>query len=199
MASASSQTPRPQLSTFADLLAIPTEQRFHEVLDGEVIAKLMPSGRHGLTQNRMGRLLDPFDRQANGPARPGGWWFLSEVEIELARHQVVRPDLAGWRRDRMPVVPEDYPLRLRPDWVCEVLTDGQGRRRDGIQKRRIYADYEVPHYWIVDTERRQLTVLGLSERGHVEVLEAGATERVRAEPFDSLELPVGVLFGDDTD
>lgn len=199
MASASSQTPRPQLSTFADLLAIPAEQRFHEVLDGEVVAKLMPSGRHGLTQNRMGRLLDPFDRKANGPARPGGWWFLSEVEIELARHQVVRPDLAGWRRDRMPVVPEDYPLRLRPDWVCEVLTDGQGRRRDGIQKRRIYADHEVPHYWIVDTERRQLTVLRLSERGYVEVLEAGAAQRVRAEPFDSLELPVGVLFGEDTD
>ena len=99
----------------------------------------------------------------------------------------------------MPEPPPGYPLRLRPDWVCEVMADGDARRRDGLQKRRIYSDHGVPHYWLIDTEREVLTVLRLEERGYVELLVAGRAERVRAEPFALLELQVGVLFGDDAD
>ena len=166
---------------------------------GEVTRKAMGSGQHGLSQMRMGRLLDPFDRKPNGTSRPGGWWFVSEVEVELARHQIVRPDVVGWRRSTLPERPSGYPVRVRPDWVCEVMTDGDARRRDGLQKRRIYADHGVPHYWLVDTEREKLTVLRLAERGYVEILEAGRAERVKAEPFELLTLQVGVLFGDDSD
>ncbi|HRI55190.1 MAG TPA: Uma2 family endonuclease [Pseudomonadota bacterium] len=199
MAGASPQTPTPHLASLPDLLAIPEEQRMHEILDGEVVRKAMGSGQHGTSQLRAARLLAPFDRKPNGPARPGGWWFATEVEVELARHQVGRPDVAGWRRTAMPEPPHGYPLRRRPDWVCEVMADGDARRRDGLQKRRIYADHGVPHYWLIDTEREVLTVLRLEERGYVELLVAGRAERVRAEPFALLELQVGVLFGDDAD
>jgi Uma2 family endonuclease len=199
MSSSSTETPRPHLASFPDLLAIPEDQRMHEILDGEVVRKAMGSGQHGISQIRAGRLLAPFDRKPNGPATPGGWWFATEVEVELARHQIVRPDVVGWRRATMPERPQGYPVRVRPDWVCEVMTDSDARRRDGLQKRRIYADHGVPHYWLVDTEREILTVLRLEERGYVEVLAAGRSERVRAEPFELLDLQVGVLFGEDGD
>mgnify|MGYP002138899687 FL=1 len=97
----------------------------------------------------------------------------------------------------MPTMPNDYPLTLRPDWVCEIMSDSDARRRDGLPKRRIYADHGVPHYWLVDTERERLQVLRLGEYGYEEVLDVDRGQRVRAEPFDALGLAVGVLFGDD--
>ena len=115
----------------------------------------------------------------------------------LVPHQVVEPDVAGWRRERMPTLPNDYPLTLRPDWVCEIMCDSDARRRDGLLKRRIYADHGVPHYWLVDTERERLQVLRIGEFGYEEVLDVDRGQRVRAEPFDAMELAVGVLFGDD--
>ena len=199
MPGTSTQTPLPRLASFADLLAIPEEQRHHEILDGEIVRKAMAGGEHGLSQLCVGRLLDPFGRKPNGSARPGGWWLVSDVEVELAPHEVVRPDVVGWRRERMPDRPHGFPIRLRPDWVCEIMTDGDARRRDGLQKRRIYADCGIPHYWLLDTERERLTVLRLSASGYVEVLAAARGDRARAEPFDVLELQIGVLFGDDAE
>lgn len=200
MAPASSETPRAHLATFADLLAIPEDERYHEVLDGEVVRKLLPRVDHGAAYFRIAGSLGPrFNRKPNGPARPGGWLFAGDVDIRLAPHQIVRPDAVAWRRERMPALPAQYPCDVRPDWVCEIMTDSDARRRDGVQKRRIYADARVPHYWLLDTERFVLTVLRLTEAGYVEVLQAGRDERVRAEPFDAVELAVGVLFGDDED
>lgn len=199
MTSTSTQTPTAHLATFADLLLIPEESRRHEILDGEIVEKALPRGEHGVGQLRAGRLLGRFDRKPNGPTRPGGWWFATEPTIDLSMHQTVQPDVAGWRRERMPNRPSGYPITLRPDWVCEVMCDGDARRRDAIHKRRIYADHGVPFYWLVDTERETLTVLSLTERGYVEQLTAARTDRVRAVPFDLLELQVGILFGDDED
>lgn len=199
MTSTSTQTPTAHLATFADLLLIPEESRRHEILDGEIVEKALPRGEHGVGQLRAGRLLGRFDRKPNGPTRPGGWWFATEPTIDLSMHQTVQPDVAGWRRERMPNRPSGYPITLRPDWVCEVMCDGDARRRDAIHKRRIYADHAVPFYWLVDTERETLTVLSLTDRGYVEQLTAARADRVRAVPFDLLELQVGILFGDDED
>ncbi len=199
MASASTQTPKVHLATFFDLLRIPEEIRRHEILDGEVVEKALPRWEHGVSQTRAGDLLRRFNRKPNGPTRPGGWWILTEPTIQLSRHEVVQPDLAGWRRERVLGDPPSYPITLRPDWVCEIMSDGDARRRDGLQKRRIYADHDVPHYWLVDTEREMLTVLRLTAECYVEVLTAARKDRVRAEPFDALELQIGVLFGEDED
>lgn len=200
MSSASTRTPTVRLASIEDIVRIPTDERHHEVLDGELLPKEAASGQHGTSQGDVvGWLVPRFRRQPNGPGRPGGWWFVTEVEIELARHQIVRPDIAGWRRERMPERPTGFPVSVRPDWVCEVMTDGDARRRDGLKKRRIYADHDVGHYWLLDTEREVLTVLRLESHGYVEVLEAGRSDRVRAEPFGAVELQVSVLFGGDDD
>lgn len=193
----STHSPSAKLQTFADLLRIPEEQRWHEILDGELLHKALPRGEHSVSQSRMVISLAQFDRRLGGAHRPGGWWLLTEPTIRLSPHEILQPDLAGYRRERVPGKPSGYPLELRPDWVCEIMCDGDARRRDGIQKRRIYADHGVPHYWLLDTEREQLVVLRLGEHGYGEVLTAGRSERVCAEPFAAIELPVGVLFGDD--
>lgn len=199
MASASTQTPKQQLATFADLLGIPEERRRHEILDGELTEKALPRGEHAGTQYSVAFALGRFRRRKDGSSRPGGWWFATEPTVQLSRHEILQPDLAGWRRERMESPPSGYPIKLRPDWVCEIMSDGDARRRDGLQKRRIYADHDVPHYWLVDTERETLTVLRLTDAGYVEVLTAARTDRVHAEPFEALSLQVGVLFGDDED
>ena len=197
MPSASTLTPKAQLATFFDLLVIPEESRRHEILEGEIIEKALPRGEHGFSQGNIVMQLRDYQRRQGEASKPGGWWFATEPTIELSRHGVVQPDVAGWLRERMPSRPSGYPLKLVPDWVCEIMCDSDARRRDGLQKRRIYADHDVPYYWLIDTERETLTVLSLTERGYVEQLTATREDRVHAAPFDLIELQVGALFGDD--
>lgn len=198
MSASSSKSPYPHLATFEDLLAIPEEQRRHEILDGELVPKEFGGTGHSHVQSRANRWTGGFDGRSDGPNRPGGWWILTEVTIKLSMHQTVRPDIAGWRRERLPIMPNIYPIELRPDWICEVSGDGDARRRDGLQKRRIYADYGIPYYWIIDLQAESLTVLQLTGVAYLELLTARRGERVRPEPFTALELQVGTLFGDDT-
>ena len=122
MSAASSQTPRQELATSVELLSISDEVRFHEVLDGELVRKLVPGWRHGGAQTALaGLLFSRFNRRPNGAARPGGWWLRTEVEIELADHQVVRPDMAGWRRERVPTEPTGSPIRLRTNRDYKII------------------------------------------------------------------------------
>ena len=183
-------------ATIADLLAIPEAQRRHELIDGVLVEKEAASGRHGGAQMRLSRRLGPYDRRPGG-RWPGGWWFATEAEIQLAPTLVLRPDIAGWRRERLPVLPAEVPILVRPDWVCEVLSTN--RRHDLIKKKRAYHTHEVGHYWIIDPVEETLAVHRWHPDGYVEVLVADRTERVRAEPFDAIELRIGVLFGDDND
>ena len=183
-------------ATIADLLAIPEQHRRHEIIDDVLIEKEAASGRHGGAQVRIARRLGPYDRRPGGRWL-GGWWFATEVEIQLADTQVFRPDLTGWRRERMPALPSEVPIKLRPDWICEILSTN--RRNDLIKKKRAYHRHEVGHYWLVDPVDEILTAHRWHPDGDVEVLSADRDERVRAEPFEAIELRVAVLFGDDDD
>lgn len=190
-----SSDPQRKLATVADLLAIPEEQRFHEIIGGELVRKAMPSARHGGAQGRVVRSVAPYDRRPQ-PPRPGGWWFATEVEVELAPNEVYRPDVLGWRRERLPELPDQSPVTVRPDWVCEVLSPSN-KRHDTIKKRRVYHRSGVPHYWLVDPAEETLEVYRWHQDGYLQVLAAERDDRVRPEPFDAVELRVGVLFGDD--
>ena len=187
---------RPARHTVEDLLAIPEEQRFHEIIDGELVRKAMPSARHGGTQSATSQLLRPYNRRPGGTGGPGGWWFAAETEVELAPDQVYRPDVSGWRRERLVELPTAVPVQLRPDWVCEILSPTNARN-DTVKKLRGYHRYQVPHYWVIDPVAETLTVHRFTESGYLLVLATERGERVRAEPFEAIELQVGVLFGDD--
>jgi Uma2 family endonuclease len=161
-----------------------------------LVEKEAASGRHGGAQVRIGQHLAPFDRRPGG-RWPGGWLLASEVEELFEPTQVFKPDVAGWRRDRLAELPREVPITVRPDWICEILSTN--RRRDLVHKKRVYHRYQVGHYWIVDPLEETLSVLRWHTDGYVEVLIAERGERVRAEPFSEIELPVGMLFGDEPD
>jgi Uma2 family endonuclease len=177
-----------------DFLALPEGERFHELLDGEIVQKANPSFEHGDAQAAISHLLFPFRRKPGGPG-PGGWWFATEVEIRLGA-EICRPDAAGWRRERVSERPSGAPVDSVPDWICEILS-ASNKRVDVVKKKRIYHQHRVSHYWLVDPEMETLTVQRWHSDGYLEVLVAERAQRVRAEPFDAIELDVGILFGDD--
>jgi Uma2 family endonuclease len=165
---------------------------FAEIVNGVLVEKASPSAEHGATQAAVvATLWQRFHNRHGGG--PGGWWILTEVEVELETHETYRPDVVGWRRDRVPERPAGRPVRIRPDWVCEVLS-ASNADNDLVTKFRVYHRNGVPHHWLLDPESRTLIVYRWSEAGYVAVLTAKRDETVRAEPFGAIELAVGVLF-----
>lgn len=183
-------------ATVADFLSIPEERRFHELVAGEIIDKATPSGEHGDAQAGIVSAVRPSYQRRPGVGGPGGWWIATEVEVLLETGDLVRPDVLGWRRDRVPERPVGTPVRARPDWICEVLSPSNATV-DTVKKLRIYHGSEVPHYWIADPRDATLTVMRWTEAGYTTLLRAERGETVRPEPFEEIELAVGVLFGDD--
>jgi Uma2 family endonuclease len=190
---------QPGAATLEDLMAMPEEQRY-ELIDGELVPKEAARGPHGRAQMALsGALYSPFVRRPGGPPdRPGGWWLASEVLVQFAPKQIHRPDVAGWRRERMPEMPVDSPILMVPDWVCEILSPTNASN-DTVTKMGIYHSCKVPHYWLIDPRDETLAVYRWTSEGYLHVLGARRGQRVRAEPFASVELNVGMLFGDDED
>lgn len=184
--------------TLDDLMALDDDvRRRYELLGGELVERGAATGRHGRTQGRVFRSLGPFDRRPGPPDRPGGWIFATEVDIYFDAENTLRPDVSGWRRERLAEIPEEFPIRVLPDWTCEVLSTN--KRNDLIRKKRVYHQHRVPHYWILDPTEETILVYRWTADGYTDVLSAERTDRIRAEPFDAVELPVGVFFGDDED
>jgi Uma2 family endonuclease len=178
---------------------MPEEDRY-EIVDGDLVPKEAARVLHGQAQLAIGQCLrGPFNRRGGGPpGRPGGWWLASEVLIQFAPAEIRRPDAAGWRRERMPEPPTGTPLLLVPDWICEIVSPTNAAT-DTITKMRLYHEANVRHYWLLDPGPETLAVYRHSPDGFVHVLGARRGDRVRAEPFDAIELQVGVFFGDDED
>jgi Uma2 family endonuclease len=194
-----SARPLPSPATLADLLALDEEtRRRHELLGGELVERGAASGRHGLAQASLtSALVGPFGRRAGGgpPERPGGWIFAVEADVYFDEENTLRPDISAWRRERMPEIPDEFPLRLVPDWACEILSTN--KRNDLIRKKRVYHEHRVKHYWILDPAEGIVSVHRWTDAGYLEVVAAERGQRVRAEPFEALELAVGSFFGDD--
>lgn len=189
-------TERGRNHTIEEWLAQPSERRL-ELIDGEFIEKALPDVPHAISQAGVLVTLHPqFHRKPGGAGPgPGGWWILPEVDIQLGENGY-RPDVAGWRRERSPSPPPGRPVTVTPDWICEVLSDSN-RHNDTIRKLRRYHEAGVPHYWLIDPDSGTLNVFRHEAQGYLSVLVADRGQRVRAEPFDAIEVDVGVLLGDD--
>jgi Uma2 family endonuclease len=184
--------PAPRLATYEDLLNLP-EDVCAEVLGGAVVTSPAPLPKHSKAQGALRRFLGgPFDDD-DGYGGPGGWWLFVEVDVALGRHDIVRPDLAGWRRERLPNPAEERPIEVVPDWVCEVLSPSTAAR-DKVQKRNLYARHGVRYHWVVDVDARTLEAFEL-ERGRWVLLGTyGEEERAAIAPFEAVELDIGRLF-----
>ena len=177
--------PAQRRATYDDLLKVP-DILVAEILDGELFTSPRPATPHARASSVLRGALDPFDRRIGSLGEPGGWWILFEPELHLGADILV-PDLAGWRRERMPVLQNVAYFELAPDWVCEVVSPSTARI-DRVHKVPIYARESVSHLWLVDPLQQTLEVFRLEGRHWVLVNTHGGAETVRAEPFAALEL-----------
>ncbi|MBI4951320.1 MAG: Uma2 family endonuclease [Myxococcales bacterium] len=163
-----------------------------EIIGGTLYVMARPAPRHAHAASALGgELSGPFQRRRGGP---GGWWILDEPEVQLVPLEPVVPDLAGWRVERMPSLPETAYFALVPDWVCEVLSKST-EAVDRNEKLPLYRAHGVRHVWLVDPIAQTLEVytLGEAERWReVRVFRADAP--VRAAPFDAIELDLAALW-----
>lgn len=178
-------------ATYADVLAAPAHM-IAEVMGGELRLQPRPAAIHSVAASALGEELGPpFKRGRGGP---GGWIILDEPELHLGPDICV-PDLAGWRRERMPVVPRTTFFTLAPDWIAEVTSPATAEY-DRTDKLQIYAREQVAWVWIVDPQARTLEVLRLGAEGWLLRASFRDDERVRAEPFDAVELELSALWAD---
>ncbi len=168
-----------RLATYDDLLSVP-DTLVAEILDGELLTFPRPATPHARTSSVLRGMLDPFDQ------RLGGWWILFEPELHFGADIIV-PDLAGWRRERVPVLPNVAYFELAPDWVCEVVSPSTARV-DRVRKVPAYAREGVRHLWLIDPLQQTLEGFRLEGRHWILIGTHGGAETVRAEPFDALEL-----------
>ena len=176
-------------ATYADIEAAP-EGLVAEIIGGILVSHPRPAPRHSLTFIALaGQLTGPFQFDEYGP---GGWVFLAEPELRLGENIVV-PNLAAWRRERMPSTPDTATIDLPPDWVCEILS-ASTEIRDRTTKMRIYGETGIPFLWLIDPRQQLLEAFELRD-GHWMVAGGWSADGiVRAAPFEAVPFPVARLW-----
>ena len=184
-------------ATYADLEAVPAT-KVAELIGGVLHVMPRPASRHARASSALGfELGGPFDRGRGGP---GGWWILDQPELHFpdptspGEVDALVPDLAGWRRDRLPVLPDVAAFTLAPDWICEVLSKST-EEHDREEKMPVYAREGVKHAWLIDPVAKTLEVYTLSAQGRCgEPAVSSGVEVVRAAPFDAIGLDLSALW-----
>ncbi|WP_083968751.1 Uma2 family endonuclease [Hyalangium minutum] len=179
-------------ATYADLEALP-ENVVGELIAGELYVSPRPAVPHAVAGTRLGGELSVrFDRGSGGP---GGWIILFEPELHFGEDVLV-PDCAGWRRERMSKPPRTAAITLAPDWVCEVLSPSTSAL-DRAAKLPVYAREGVRYVWFVDPVARILEVLRLEGARYTLLVTHTGKALVRAEPFEAIELDLAFLWGEE--
>jgi len=182
----------PKLATYADLKVLPADVRA-EVIAGEIVTAPAPLPRHSNVQGSARRFLGGPFHDDDGRGGPGGWWIFVEVDVALGVHDIVRPDLSGWRRERLARPGLARPIEVVPDWVCEILSPATAAR-DRVHKRNLYARTGVAYYWLIDPDTRVLEALVVHNGAWLETGVYDDTSVARIAPFEAIELEVGRLF-----
>jgi Uma2 family endonuclease len=173
-------------ATYDDLFTIP-ENMVGEIINGELVVTPRPSPRHANAASILGGEIIPPYRFGRGG--PGGWIILVEPEIRFSEDLLV-PDMAGWRNERLPEWPQDNWFSVAPDWICEVLSPGTARN-DRIKKMRVYAQHTVHHVWLIDPMIKTLEVFRLESGKWVLLAAFAENDTVRAEPFQDIDIDLG--------
>lgn len=176
-------------ATYADLEAVPLSL-VAEIIRGALVTHPRPSPRHAGATFALGNRIGPSYQ--DGIGGPGGWIFFNEPELHLGGNVVV-PDIAGWRRERMPAFPKKAYFDLAPDWVCEVISDAT-EHYDKNAKRAIYGESGVPFLWLLDPRGKLLEVFQLAAGKWLLFQTFTGGDEVRAVPFDATPFPLGQLW-----
>ncbi len=179
-----------RVATYDDLLGLP-DNVIGELVEGQLVTSPRPSGRHAFASSMLnGALVPPFTKFRDDG--PGGWVFLFEPELHLGPDVLV-PDLAAWRQDRMPCVPAEAAIDLTPDWVAEILSPSTARN-DRVQKMPVYAKHGVEYLWLLDPITETLEVYQREAARWLLLATHGGSSVVRAAPFDAIELRLDRLW-----
>jgi Uma2 family endonuclease len=183
--------PALKLATYEDLFDLP-ENLVGEIIAGRLITHPRPAPRHARAHSSLEiRIGGPFDL---GDGGPGGWWILIEPELHLNGHILV-PDLAGWRRERMPKLPDTAWFENVPDWVCEILSPSTARV-DRAEKMPLYAGMGVSHLWLADPDRRTLEAYENRQGRRLLLQTLADAARVAVPPFEAVEWDLAALWAD---
>ena len=178
---------------YQELIDLP-EHVNGEILNGQLYAQPRPNGRHGLAAS--GLNIDvgvPFGFGRDGP---GGWWIIPEPEVHFVRDiEVAVPDMAGWRRERMPNIPEGHRFDVVPGWLCEILTPST-MKKDRAVKLPVYAHYGVAHVWLVDPVARTLEAYALQQDGWLLLATLKDDDAVSLPPFDAVSFSLADLWAE---
>jgi Uma2 family endonuclease len=178
-------------ATYQDVLDAPPNM-VAEIVRGALHLQPRPAPRHALAHSILqSELGGAFSRGKGGP---GGWWILIEPELHFGGDVLV-PDIGGWRRERMPALPDAAWFETAPDWVCEVLSPGT-RRIDLSDKRAIYDENEVGQLWLVDPLARTLEAFALERGRWVLIASLKDDDEVRVPPFEAVTFPLDALWAD---
>jgi Uma2 family endonuclease len=176
-------------ATYADLEKVPPHL-VAEIIHGVLETHPRPVPRHGLAANALGfEVTGPFQRGRGGP---GGWVFMTEPQLHLGQNVLV-PDIAGWRRERLPTTPENVGVTIAPDWICEILSPSTARLDQG-PKRQIYAEFGVAFLWMLDPATRVLDAYQLVAGKWVLQGTATGSGDVSFPPFGAISFSLDVLF-----
>ena len=179
----------PRNATYEDVLQAPPNL-VAEILNGRLHTHPRPSPRHAYATSSLdGRLFDPF---GEGKGGPGGWWILVEPEVHLGL-EVMVPDLASWKKESLPELPEDAWIALAPDWVCEVLSASTAQTDRSI-KLPLYAAEGVSHCWLIDPVLKTLEAYELTNRKWTLLATLKEDDSVRLPPFDAVAFPLDALW-----
>ncbi len=180
----------PRGARYEDLFDLP-DNVVGQIVDGELIVSPRPAPPHLQASSSLGFALGP--PFSFGRGGPGGWWLLDEPELHFASDILV-PDLAGWRRERLPEIPKSAYFTLAPDWVCEILSPSSARLDRG-RKRDIYACEGVGYLWLVSPEEQQLEAFVLENGRWVLAGTFAGKETVHVPPFEAVGLELGLVWG----
>ncbi len=176
-------------ATYQDVLDAPPHM-VAEIVDGTLYMNPRPAMPHTKASSELfGTIFPPFRRGQGGP---GGWWIFYEPELHLGKHIVV-PDIAGWRRERMPEPPTGAYCTLAPDWVCEVLSPST-RKLDLGDKKAVYARAGVGYLWFVDPDERSLEAFVLRNNDWVLIDKLLDHAIVSLPPFDAISFDLSELW-----
>lgn len=181
--------PVERAASYEDVLRVPSNV-VAEILNGRLHPHPRPSPKHAhVTSSLDGRLFDPL---GEGNGGPGGWWLLVEPEVHLGAHVIV-PNLAGWRKARLPALPDDAWISLSADRACEVLSPSTAQT-DRSVKLPVYAKHGVCDCWLVDPALRMLEVYELKDARWTLLVTQKEGGSVRMPPFDAIAFPLDALW-----
>ncbi len=178
-----------KVATYEDLLQVP-DNLVAEIIHGQLHTHPRPAPKHARASSSLGMEVgSPYDKGRGGP---GGWWILDEPELHLDANVLV-PDLAGWKRERLPELPETAWFELAPDWVCEILSPSTARL-DRAEKMPLYAHHGVSHLWLVDPDLKTLEAYELKAGQWLLLVTLDNDKPVSVKPFDEIEFPLSALW-----